>query len=140
MRASPGRSSRDVDLNDFARGDGYLFVRDGVGLAGRGVAARVPLADVAEVLAGIEHDDEVGQPGCGPVALGVLPFRPGAPGRAGRPGGDRRQGRRRHRWITTIDARGRSDLASTWPRRRRRRGGGFTVATRASRSRPTWPR
>ena len=28
-----------VDLNDVARGDGYLFVRDGVGFAGRGVAA-----------------------------------------------------------------------------------------------------
>ena len=31
----------ELDLNDFARGDGYLFVRDGVGCAGRGVAARV---------------------------------------------------------------------------------------------------
>ena len=29
------------DLNDVAGGDGYLFVRDGVGVAGRGVAARV---------------------------------------------------------------------------------------------------
>ena len=31
-----------LDLSDIARGDGFLFVRDGVGLAGRGVAARVP--------------------------------------------------------------------------------------------------
>jgi hypothetical protein len=30
----------DLDLNDVAGGDGYLFVRDGVGIAGRGVAAR----------------------------------------------------------------------------------------------------
>ena len=65
----------DLDLNDVARGDGYLFVRDGVGVAGRGVAARVPLADVAVALAAIEHIDEVG--GVHPIALGVVPFEAG---------------------------------------------------------------
>ena len=65
----------DLDLNDVARGDGYLFVRDGVGVAGRGVAARVPLADVADTLAAIEHIDEVG--GVHPIALGVVPFEAG---------------------------------------------------------------
>ena len=65
----------DLDLNDVARGDGYLFVRDGVGVAGRGVAARVPLADVAATLAAIEHIDEVG--GVHPIALGVVPFEAG---------------------------------------------------------------
>ena len=65
----------DLDLNDVARGDGYLFVRDGVGVAGRGVAARVPLADVAGTLAAIEHIDEVG--GVHPIALGVVPFEAG---------------------------------------------------------------
>ncbi len=34
-----------LDLSDIARGDGFLFVRDGIGLAGRGVAARVPTSD-----------------------------------------------------------------------------------------------
>ena len=34
-----------LDLNDVAAGDGVLFVRDGVGLAGRGVVARVTPAD-----------------------------------------------------------------------------------------------
>ena len=43
MRAHTRPLLDDVDLNDVARGDGYLFVRDGVGIAGRGVAARVPL-------------------------------------------------------------------------------------------------
>ena len=38
---SPTTRPRALDLNDVARGDGFLFVRDGVGLAGRGVAARV---------------------------------------------------------------------------------------------------
>ncbi len=62
----------DLDLNDVARGDGYLFVRDGVGFAARGVAARVPLAEVAAALSAIEHLDEVG--GVHPIALGVVPF------------------------------------------------------------------
>jgi len=62
----------ELDLNDVARGDGFLFVRDGVGFAGRGVAARVPVADVAATLAAIEHIDEVG--GVHPIALGVVPF------------------------------------------------------------------
>lgn len=68
----------DVDLNDVARGDGYLFVREGVGFAGRGVAARVPIDEVVEFLAAIEHDDAVGDTN-GPIALGALPFLPGAP-------------------------------------------------------------
>ena len=33
-----------LDLNDIARDDGFLFVRQGVGLAGRGVAARIPVS------------------------------------------------------------------------------------------------
>ncbi len=61
-----------LDLNDVARGDGYLFVRDGVGFAARGVAARVPLAEVASTLSAIQHIDEVG--GVQPIALGVVPF------------------------------------------------------------------
>jgi len=36
-----------IELDDLAASDGYLFVRDGVGIAGRGVAARVS-ADRAE--------------------------------------------------------------------------------------------
>ncbi|CAN5418306.1 isochorismate synthase [soil metagenome] len=65
----------NVDLNDVARGDGYLFVRDGVGIAGRGVAARVPLAEVAAALSAIDHVDEVG--GVHPTALGAIPFELG---------------------------------------------------------------
>jgi hypothetical protein len=58
LRAVSRPLDREVDLNDIARGDGYLFVRDGVGIAGRGVAARVPIEDVAAVLASIDHDDQ----------------------------------------------------------------------------------
>jgi len=54
-----------------------LLERGRSGLAGRGVAARVPLADADALLAGIEADDEVGAPGTGPVAFGALPYRAG---------------------------------------------------------------
>lgn len=75
-RSLPLDDTLDLDLNDVARGDGYLFVRDGVGLAAQGEAARVSFADAMEVLTKIDHHDEVG--GAQPLALGVLPFEPGA--------------------------------------------------------------
>jgi len=69
-----------LDLNDIARGDGYLFVRDGVGLAGLGVAARVPADDAPAALAAIDHDDRTPD-GCGgPVAVGWVPYVPGGRG------------------------------------------------------------
>lgn len=101
MRAHTRPLDRDLDLNDVAGGDGYLFVRDGVGFAGRGVAARVPLADVAAALAAIEHHDEVG--GVAPLAIGVVPFEPGTPCSLVIPQllvGKAADGRR---WVTTID-------------------------------------
>src|SRR5687768_1631875 len=78
MRAVSTWYEGDVDLNDFAGGDGYLFVRDGVGIAGRGVAARVDADDAFEVLAQMDGEDHVGVAGSGPVAIGILPFKPGA--------------------------------------------------------------
>ena len=101
MRARTVALPHDVDLNDVARGDGHLFVRDGVGFAGRGVAARVPMAEVPEFLAAIRHDDEVG--GVHPIALGVVPFEPGTPCELVVPAvtvGKDADGRR---WVTTID-------------------------------------
>jgi isochorismate synthase len=108
MRAHTRPLLDDLDLNDVARGDGYLFVRDGVGIAGRGVAARVPLSDVAATLAAIDHTDEVG--GVHPVAIGVVPFEPGSHCELVIPAvtvGKAADGRR---WITTIDD-ARADLA-----------------------------
>lgn len=66
-----------IDLNDIAGGDGYLFVRNGVGLAGRGVATRIGVDDAVRTLAGFEHDTTVD--GRGAIALGNVPFLPGAP-------------------------------------------------------------
>jgi menaquinone-specific isochorismate synthase len=67
-----------LDLNDIAAADGHLFVRDGVGLAGRGVAARVPIDAAVDALAAIDHDSTV--EGVSPIALGSVPFSPGAEG------------------------------------------------------------
>ncbi|HUR24237.1 MAG TPA: isochorismate synthase [Acidimicrobiales bacterium] len=64
-----------ISLVDFAGDGGALFGHGGLtGLASRGVALRVRAGDAASVLAGIEADDGVGLPGCGPVAVGALPF------------------------------------------------------------------
>lgn len=115
----------DLDLNDVAGGDGYLFVRDGVGIAGREVAARVSLADVAATLAAIEHVDEVG--GVHPLALGVVPFEPGTPCELVIPQlvvGKAADGRQ---WVTTITIDGAAPelLAATRPEARAQ---AFTVA------------
>ena len=79
MKAVTRPLTAPVDLNDVAGSSGFLFVRDGVGIAGRGEAARVPVAEVQEFLSSIKREDYVGVAGSGPVALGVLPFLPGAP-------------------------------------------------------------
>ncbi len=59
-----------LDLNAVARGDGYLFVRDGVGVAGRGVAQHTDALAVRDVLASINTDSP-----SSPTAIGTLPFR-----------------------------------------------------------------
>lgn len=93
-----------VDLNDVAGDTGFLFVRDGIGIAGRGVAAEVPVAELTEFLTGIKREDHVGLPGCGPVAMGVLPFSPGAAASFVVPKVVVGKGPDGAVWITTIDA------------------------------------
>jgi menaquinone-specific isochorismate synthase len=75
------RVDQDLDLLALAGADGLLHERGRAGLAGRGVALRVPVADADAALAAIEVDDEVGIPGTGAVAFGALPFQrdPAAP-------------------------------------------------------------
>jgi len=55
----------EVDLAAFAGDDGWLFMRDGVGVAGRGEAMRVAAADADRVLADL---------GGRTVAIGARPF------------------------------------------------------------------
>ena len=124
MKAVTRALDAAVDLNDVARGDGYLFVRSGIGLAGRGVAMRCSRAEVETVLATIEVDDEICEPGSGPVAFAALPFTPG--------GGDfvipavvvgkAANGRQ---WITTVDDADTGSLDASPPMHQ---GGTYTIA------------
>lgn len=103
MRAVTRALPDDIDLNDVAGATGYLFVRDGVGVAGRGIAARVRISEVAEVLASIERDDDIRQPGSGPVAIGVKPFRPDEEWGLVIPSVVVGKGPDGQRWVTRID-------------------------------------
>jgi menaquinone-specific isochorismate synthase len=79
-----------VDLLAFAGDDGLLFSREDTGLAGRGIALRIPVPGgcspeetgrlVADALDGIDVDDDVERPGTGAVAIGALPFDAGIDG------------------------------------------------------------
>lgn len=75
--ARTARLDHDVDLLAVAGADGVLFSRNRVGFGGRGVARRVPRAEVAAALGAIDVVDPIGQAGTGPVAFGALPFLPG---------------------------------------------------------------
>jgi isochorismate synthase len=103
MRAVTRPLDANIDLNDVAGADGLLFVRDGVGMAGRGVARRVAPDEIASSLASIYRDDTVNQPGTGPVAIGVLPFVPGADCTLVIPRVVVGKGPDGARWITVID-------------------------------------
>jgi hypothetical protein len=126
-----------VDLNDVAGGDGTLFVRNGVGIAGRGVAARVSVDDAAAFLGDIDHDSTV--PGCGPVAVGCVPFVPGSPADLLVPTVVFRKTADGTAAVTVVtDSRDIDDrsVAFATPRPRRRRAG---RSARRSRWSATWP-
>ena len=92
-----------LDLNDIARGDGFLFVRDGVGVAGRGVVARAPADEIPALLSSIDHDDTTGSGATGPVAIGWVPFEPGGPGEMVVPAVTLRKATDGRRLLTVID-------------------------------------
>jgi len=101
MRAVSTALETDLDLNDFAGGDGVLFVRDGVGVAGRGVAAQIPADDAALFLASIDHHDLTGH--ASPIAIGTVPFIPGQPGELIVPSVAVVKAADGRRWVTRID-------------------------------------
>ena len=72
-------TDQQIDLNDFASNDGYLFVRDGVGVAGQGVAKRVNRTEVASTLSAIADDNQSGIAEAGPIAIGCIPFLSSTP-------------------------------------------------------------
>jgi menaquinone-specific isochorismate synthase len=119
--APDGWLARTIPLADppdllEAAGDGGLLWRDEHdGIVGRGEAFRLDfphgVADrqavdrVAEALRAVVSEDDVGLPGCGPLAVGALPFDPTAAGSLVVP----RQiiGRRADcAWLTTIEPAG----------------------------------
>ncbi|MGH9119437.1 MAG: isochorismate synthase [Acidimicrobiales bacterium] len=104
MIARTRRLDRDVDLLAAAGTGGLLWERGGFGLAARGQVDRVPFAEIDQVLAGFEVDDEIGLPGSGPVAFAALPFRPDADAAATIPEVVVGRGEDGSRWITTIGA------------------------------------
>ena len=71
---SSSYTNQVIDLNAIAGSDGMLFVRNGIGFATRGVAARVSSHEAKSFLANIEVDDSVKAPGSGPVFVGAIPF------------------------------------------------------------------
>jgi isochorismate synthase len=70
--------TEQFDLNTVCRGDGFLFVRDGVGVAGRDAICNVPEADAMTFLSSLtpsrlsdsRHVDN------GPVLFSLVPFSP----------------------------------------------------------------
>jgi menaquinone-specific isochorismate synthase len=71
---SPTITADQIDLTAIAGSDGMLFVRNGIGFATRGIAARVASHEAKEFLASIQVDDSVKSPGSGPVLIGAIPF------------------------------------------------------------------
>ncbi len=83
------------DLVEHLAPDGFAWIQDGIGFVTAGVAALVEPRSATAFLAAIEHDDEVGAPGTGPLAVGALPFDLTESRRARRPAADRRLPARR---------------------------------------------
>lgn len=79
----------DLDPLDLVGRDGCLLAHHGLALVGWGRAARASLPrglgdpegreGLAALLASVVTDDPLQRPGTGPLALGSLPFDPGAP-------------------------------------------------------------
>lgn len=102
MRATTQFFDATVDLNDVAGGDGYLFVRDGVGFAGQGIAHSISADTAAEFLRTIEHDNQTSLD-VGPIAMGNIAFQRMAPATLVIPRKVVGKDEEGNCWITTID-------------------------------------
>lgn len=67
-----------IDLNHVCRGDGMLFVRDGIGIAARGERGRCDAQGAASLLASVGGVRDP-RPGAGPIVMGLVPFSPDQP-------------------------------------------------------------
>ena len=73
--------TEQFDLNTVCRGDGFLFVRDGVGVAGRDAICNVPEADAMTFLRSLtpSHFSDSRHVDNGPVLFALVPFSPAEP-------------------------------------------------------------
>lgn len=73
--------SDHFDLNTVCRGNGYLFVRDGVGVAGRGIVTTVSEQDAPTFLQAIAPSRLSNNPSTqqGPILFALVPFSPSRP-------------------------------------------------------------
>ncbi len=70
------------DLNNVCGGDGFLFVRDGVGFAGQGIAHTAPDLEMRQALQESQHSGNATAAdisNIGPIAFGTIPFLPHQP-------------------------------------------------------------
>jgi len=74
LRAVTRAIDNPKDLLDGLGPDGFAWLHDGVGLVTAGCAARVSVELAAVTLASIDHEDDCGWSGSGPLAVGALPF------------------------------------------------------------------
>ncbi len=102
MRATTQVFDAAVDLNDVAGGDGYLFVRDGVGFAGQGIAHSISADTAADFLRTIDHDNQTSLD-VGPIAIGNIAFQRMAPATLVIPRKVVGKDEAGNCWITTID-------------------------------------
>ena len=70
--------TEQFDLNTVCRGDGFLFVRDGVGVAGRDAICNVPEADAMTFLSSLTPSrlSDSRHVNNGPVLFSLVPFSP----------------------------------------------------------------
>jgi len=73
--------TEQFDLNTVCRGNGFLFVRDGVGVAGREAIQNVSEKEALTFLSSLtpsRHSDST-LPNSGPVLFALVPFSPSSP-------------------------------------------------------------
>ena len=100
------------DLNAVAGGEGFLFARNEHGVAGRGIAARVPASEARTFLDSLTVDDAVDRPGSGPLLFGAVPFDGSRPHEFILPRLIVARSPEGETWLTTIDDASPDELTS----------------------------
>ena len=67
-------TDHEIDLNDVAGSNGFLFVREGIGFAAIGISARAHAAEARQLLSAIEYSSPDAPIGVGPIMFGSIPF------------------------------------------------------------------